>query len=215
LLPLVTRASLLEAYFGKFYKYLSSILKGGKNMSEINIEKNEEFDKESKDYVETPIEDKDALIEQLKKEVSDLQNKYLRSVADYDNLRKRNQREIEFKSNEIRRSFLSKILPNIDQLEKALSYSDSDNFKKGIEMVYKNLYEALKSENVKKIDAEPDSIFNPLYHEIVFAEESDKPEGTILQELSAGYMYNNEVLIPSKVKVSRPPKKEGEILDEL
>ncbi|MGC8483823.1 MAG: nucleotide exchange factor GrpE, partial [Thermodesulfobium sp.] len=88
-------------------------------------------------------------------------------------------------------------------------------FKKGIEMVYKNLYEALKSENVKKIDAEPDSIFNPLYHEIVFAEESDKPEGTILQELSAGYMYNNEVLIPSKVKVSRPPKKEGEILDEL
>lgn len=184
-------------------------------MSEINIENNEGFDKESKDYVETPIEDKDALIEQLKKEVSDLQNKYLRSVADYDNLRKRNQREIEFKSNEIRRSFLSKILPNIDQLEKALSYSDADSFKKGIEMVYKNLYEALKSENVKKIDAEPDSIFNPLYHEIVFAEESDKPEGTILQELSAGYMYNSEVLIPSKVKVSRPPKKEGEILDEL
>ncbi|WP_448590275.1 nucleotide exchange factor GrpE [Thermodesulfobium sp.] len=190
-------------------------------MSEIKIENNNNENnnnkdsEELKDYVETPIDDKDALIEKLKQEINDLQNKYLRSLADYDNLRKRTQKEIEFRTNEIRRNFLTKILPNIDQLEKALSYSDSENFKKGIEMVYKNLFEALKSENVTKINAEPDTIFNPLYHEVVFVEESDKPEGTILQELSAGYMYNNEVLIPSKVKVSRPPKKEGETLDEV
>ncbi|AEE14414.1 Protein grpE [Thermodesulfobium narugense DSM 14796] len=190
-------------------------------MSEIKIENNNGENKENKegeevkDYVETPVEDKDALIEKLQQEINDLQNKYLRSLADYDNLRKRTQREIEFRTSEIRRNFLAKILPNIDQLERALSYSDSENFKKGIEMVYKNLFEALKSENISKIDAEPGTIFNPLYHEVVFAEESDKPEGTILQELSAGYIYNNEVLIPSKVKVSRPPKKEGETLDEV
>ena len=97
---------------------------------------------------------------------------------------------------------IARILPVIDSFELALKNAgDREKFVDGMKMIYAQLYSALEAEGLRPIKASGEQ-FDPYKHEVLLKEESDKPEGTILEEFQKGYMLNDKVLRFSKVKIS-------------
>ena len=138
----------------------------------------------------------------LKKEINDLKDKFLRVSAEYENYRKRTQKE----KNEIYTNacteVVSSVLPILDNLDRAnSSSSDIDSLKTGIEMVIKLFNDCLKNLDVEEIDTTGE--FNPNVHEAVMHVSDDTLEAnTIVEVLQKGYMKNGKVIRHSMVKVA-------------
>ncbi len=150
----------------------------------------------------------------LQKELAETKNKYLRSLADMDNYRKKVLKEKKEWEYIATSRILYKLLNLADDFERALkSIQETDSkeeIKKGIELIYKNLIDLLKGEHVHPFDSEGEK-FDPAYHEAILMMETDEYEdGTIINEIAKGYKMKNSVLRPAKVVVSRMPVIEGE-----
>ena len=122
--------------------------------------------------------------------------------ADFENLQKRLAREtteiIAYASEDL----ISQLLPVLDSLEKAIEAEKDCKLSKGFTSLHQQLYGILEKNGLKRIKAVGEK-FDQYYHEALLTEKSQKEEGTILEELQAGYMLNNKVIRHSKVKVSR------------
>jgi len=142
-----------------------------------------------------------------RKRVSFEETAYQSLKADFENLKKRRQREIE---EGVRREvgiFFKCFLPIYDDLERAVTCPQGNNsiedFKEGIALIGKRIRAVLSERGVERIDA-AGKPFDPLRHEaIMVQDDSDVPGGTVLEELEPGYLYRGCLLRPSKVKVSK------------
>ncbi|MEM3671025.1 MAG: nucleotide exchange factor GrpE [Thermoprotei archaeon] len=137
--------------------------------------------------------------------------KYLQ--ADYQNLVKRTAREIEEFKVRADERYSILFIDLIETVESALTMvrgKADPAVVQGIELIQRKLEEILKASGVSKIEA-LGKVFDPYYHEAVQTVESDKPEGTVIEEVRAGYILNGRVLRPSMVKVS---KKKVEVKNE-
>jgi len=144
----------------------------------------------------------------LKEESQQLQDKMLRLHADFENTRKRLEKEklefIKF-ANE---GLIVELLNILDDLERTVDLADSNNadwpaFLKGIEMILAHLYDMLKLHGVKPIEAQG-KIFDPHFHEALMqVENKDLPEHTVVEEMQKGYLLNDRVIRTAKVKVSK------------
>lgn len=146
--------------------------------------------------------------EEKKKSIGgdELKETLQRVQADFENYRKRIEKERSEFVKIACSGFIREILPVIDNFEVALKNTgNNDEFVKGVEMIYAQLFEVLKKAGIKKIDAEGKK-FNPYVHEALMQGESDKDEGIIIEEFQAGYMMNDSVIRHSKVKVSKGKK---------
>lgn len=160
---------------------------------------------------EAPIPEEDettklrATIEDLEKEIDKLKNDYARAYADTENMQKRLKAEAENSRKYRIQSFALDILPVIDNFERALSQGakdEDDAFYKGVEMIYRQLKEALNKEGVTEIDA-LDKEFDPNYHQaIMTAKVEGKKAGVVVEVLQKGYMLKDRILRASMVKVS-------------
>lgn len=144
--------------------------------------------------------------EELRQQLEAEQNKYLRLLADYDNFKRRTQKDKEIANKFRSQSLLADLLPVLDNFERALSLQttseESASLLKGVEMVQKSLTEAVSREGLEEIKAvgEP---FDPNFHQAVMQEKDDSAEpGTVLQELQKGYILKGRVLRPAMVKVN-------------
>lgn len=142
----------------------------------------------------------------LKEELEAEQNKYLRLLADYDNFKRRTQKDREISAKFRSQSLLTDLLPVLDNFERALAVEaksdDAISIMKGVEMVQKSLHEAVKREGLEEVKAvgEP---FDPNFHQAVMQEKDENAEpGTVLQELQKGYTLKGRVLRPAMVKVN-------------
>jgi molecular chaperone GrpE len=135
-------------------------------------------------------------------------DKILRLQADFDNTRKRLDREKQDFVKFANEGMIVELLNVLDDLERTLDLGgveqkDLSVFLKGIEMILAHLYDMLKSYGVKPIEAEG-KIFDPNYHEALMqVENNDLPEHTIVEELQKGYLLNDKVIRTAKVKVSK------------
>jgi molecular chaperone GrpE len=132
---------------------------------------------------------------------------YLRSLADMENLKKRSARDKEEYSKYATLPLIKKLLPVVDDLERALvqfdNSKDLDALSKGVEMITRNLQDILKNEGVERIEA-MGKPFDPEFHQPLLVEESEEhPENTIIEELQTGYTLRGRVIRPSLVKVSK------------
>lgn len=123
--------------------------------------------------------------------------------ADFENYKKRVEKEktefTQFASQEL----IKKLLPLFDSFQLALDTTNNpEDFKKGIELIYSQFWQILESEGLKPIDA-LNKPFDPFLHEALMQEKSDKPENTVLQELQKGYMFKDNVIRPVKVKIAK------------
>lgn len=153
----------------------------------------------------TTVED----ISALKKEISELNDKYLRLYADFENYKKlvsKNKEELIKYANE---ELLSELLSVIDHLELAIQHSSNSEtlsaLAEGVKMTLKELKTILEKFGLVGIEAlgKP---FDPFIHHAMSQEESDeKEENTVVTEFRKGYMYKDRVLRPALVSVSKKP----------
>ncbi|MDD5356454.1 MAG: nucleotide exchange factor GrpE, partial [Candidatus Omnitrophica bacterium] len=159
-------------------------------------------------------------IEKLEKDLADSNSKlkecsdrYLRLQAEFDNAKKRMQREQQEFVKYANEGIIVELLGILDDLERSLEareshHQDSEAFLKGIEMILSHVYEMLKRNNVRAIEAKGKS-FDANLHEALTQSESDEhEENTVLEELQKGYMLGGKVIRTAKVKVSKKSHKD-------
>ena len=140
-------------------------------------------------------------------QIADLKDRLVRQMAEFDNYRKRTEKE-KTQNYEIGASdFILKLLPVIDNFERglaAVAKEDKDtSFVQGIEMIYKQLIKLLDDEGVKEIEALGKE-FDPAFHNAVMQQESEEYDsGVVMQVLQKGYMYKDRVLRHSMVMVAK------------
>jgi molecular chaperone GrpE len=139
-------------------------------------------------------------------ELSDCKENYKRLSADFQNFKKRLQKEQSSLQHMLQADVLLKILPVIDNFDRALQERPEQEagckaWLEGFELIRKELYAVLEYYGVKEIESTDE--FNPEYHEAVMQVESDNHEpGDIVEVLQKGYMIGDRVLRPAKVSVA-------------
>lgn len=146
-------------------------------------------------------------IEKLEEEVKASEDKYLRLYAEFENFKRRKNQEIEMNNIYKSQKVITEILPSLDNLERALQV-DSDNeevkaLRKGVEMVYEGILNALKSEGVEVVETENVQFDPNIHHAVMQGEESDKESGVILDTFQKGYKLKDRVIRPAMVKVNQ------------
>ncbi|WP_054691912.1 nucleotide exchange factor GrpE [Syntrophomonas palmitatica] len=145
-------------------------------------------------------------LEKTQEENKKLYDQYLRALAEADNNRKRAARDKEEYLKFAALPVIKKILPVIDDLERAMTSADSardyEGLSKGVELICRKLHDIVREQGVLPIEAHGQA-FDPQYHQALMTEESaDHPENTIIDELQKGYIMHGRVIRPSLVKVS-------------
>ena len=150
-------------------------------------------------------------IEEKNKQAEELNDKYLRAYSDLDNYRKQMQKKMEDYRRSYEIEFFNKIIPILDSFDRALSGAEFnanfDHFYKGVEIIHRQLKEALKSLGLIEFSGLGE-VFDPSRHEAVATVSTDEqPEDIIVEEISKGYIVDDRVIKPAKVYVSK--QKEG------
>ena len=141
----------------------------------------------------------------LKEKIEELEDRVKRQMAEFDNFRKRSEKEKTMMFETGAKSVIEKILPVVDNFERGLASvpeeQKADGFAQGMEMIYKQLMTELEKMEVKPIPAVGEE-FNPDFHNAVMQVESEEYEsGTVAQELQKGYTYRDSVVRHSMVAV--------------
>ena len=180
------------------------------------MEENKQEQKENKNGLKASQEEKIITLKEseylkLEEEVNlakEYEDRLLRIQADFDNTRKRLEKEKQDFIKFANEGIISELLNILDDLERTVDLAESSKedlsaFLKGIEMILAHLYEMLKNHGVKPIEAEG-KIFNPDFHEALMQiENKELPEHTIIEVLQKGYLIHGRVLRTAKVKVSK------------
>jgi len=149
-------------------------------------------------------------LEEKETEVKELHDKYLRALADLDNYRKLMQKEMAGYRKSSKLEFFNKIIPVLDSFDRAMEVdhdsADNKSFVEGIEIIHRQFSEALNMLGLKEFSGLGE-IFDPSRHEAVATIETDEqPEHIVIEEISKGYMVDNQVVKPAKVCVSKLKK---------
>lgn len=144
--------------------------------------------------------------DQLAAEKAELLDRLLRSQAEFQNLRKRTERErvelFEYASMEAVRV----LIPVLDDFERAMKTECSDKeYAAGIELIYNRFYETLKKLGLEPMDSQ-DKPFDPqIHHAVDMVERADVPDHTVIDEFQRGYNFKGRLLRPAMVKVAVQP----------
>lgn len=175
---------------------------GEENVEEVNepLEEENTSDNAENASMETEKKDKKDLL------IEELNDKYMRTFAEFDNFRKRSEKEKAAMFEVGAKSIVEKILPIVDSFERGLATipeeKKTEPFAEGMDMVYKQLMKALEEAGVKPIEA-VGSEFNPDLHNAVMHIEDENFESNIVaEEFQKGYMYRESVVRHSMVKVA-------------
>ena len=171
-------------------------------MAENNKEKQEENEMK-KDEKGIKKEEKNNNEIVPKQDYDELDDRYKRILAEFENFKKRSNKERELLYNSILSDIIEVILPVVDNLENAAKVETQDeNYKKGIELVLKQFQDVLKSQGIEEIKAIGET-FDPSLHEAVSSVQDDtKGEKEIIQEYRKGYKIGNRVIRHSMVVVA-------------
>ena len=153
---------------------------------------------------EEAVDESSAKIEELEKELAASKEAHIRTLAEYDNYRKRTVKEKEATYGDAKASTITELLPVLDNFDRALGVDSSDfeSYKKGVEMIYQNFTEILKKLGAEAF-GEKGEQFDPNFHNGVMHVEDDSfGENEIAEVFSKGYKLGDRVLRPAMVKVA-------------
>lgn len=187
--------------------------KGSKAKCKVQDDNEKTFDKEktvkadetADSQSESDIDSKEDVADGEKEEKSteSSDDKYIRLMADFQNFKRRTEKEksdIYAYANE---QLLTALLPVMDNFERALEHGDKeDKYAQGIEMIFNQMKEALEKSGLKEIEA-LEKPFDPNFHNAVLTEDKEGVEsGHVTEVLQKGYTLNGKVIRPSMVKVN-------------
>lgn len=172
--------------------------------AEAEIEAGAEEATETASSEEAPAEEpKSAEVEALKKELQEKDDRLKRLQADFENFRRRTNKEREELSAVVTQEFLKDMLPILDNFDRAMAaeQKDGEAFQKGVEMLYQQFKETLAKNGLEPIEAEGKK-FDPNFHQAVMrTADPDKEDDTVSQVLQAGYQAKGRVIRPAMVQV--------------
>ncbi len=139
---------------------------------------------------------------ELKDELASEKDKYLRMLAEYDNFRRRSQKDRENVYADAYSEALSEILPVLDNIERAMSYSDSGSFSDGMNMIVSQIAAAMEKLGIEKF-AEAGEKFDPMLHNAVMhIEDESMDENVIAEVFQKGYKKGDRIIRHAMVKVA-------------
>jgi len=151
-------------------------------------------------------------LQKLLAEKQDLMNTLVRRQADFENYRKRVEKERAQDRQRATESLIEHLLPVLDTFDRALAQSSDSaylEYRKGFELIRRQLWETLAKQGLVRIDA-MDQEFNPhFHHAIERVETSEHADGIVIGELQPGYLLHGRVLRPAMVRVATEPKSES------
>ena len=171
-------------------------------------EKNQQNTEETVNEAEvTELDPKDAeiaslneIIKGLEAEKAETNDRYLRTLAEYDNFRKRTAKERELVYQDAYADAVKGIIPVVDNVERALEYAADENDKKGLELIVQSVHTALEKMGVCEIETKT---FDPNLHNAVMHIDDDSyGEGEIVEVFQKGYTYGERVIRYAMVKVA-------------
>ncbi len=158
----------------------------------------------------TSVEKLVQALEQKTKEAAEINDKYLRTYADFENYRKRMQRDLADFRKYANEQLALELLSVVDHLGMALKHAaetgeTNEGLRQGVELVYKQFLDVLDKFGIKPFKAEGEP-FDPVKHDAVLqVTRADLPDNTVAQVLQDGYLYYDKVLRHAKVGVSKKP----------
>lgn len=164
----------------------------------------EKKQEEKKEANHEPKEQKKSEAELANEKISELTDQLQRLQAEFENYKKRTDKESAAFREYASEKVLERLLPIIDTFELAIkNTADAEKFKKGMELIYAEMMNLLKSYGVKKIDALGQAL-NPYLHDAMLAVESKTAEkDTVIEVLQEGYKIKEKVLRHAKVKIAK------------
>ena len=149
------------------------------------------------------IQKKDEEIQNLEDKIEDYHSQLLRLHADFDNYKKRSEKEIKEYVKYANEGLILKIIEAYEDLERALKADKSHDLKEGLKMIHKKLKTILEGEGLCEIEAHGEK-FDPYKHEALMVEDNkDYDDDTVIEELGKGYTLDSKVIKYSKVKVCK------------
>lgn len=174
---------------------------------------NEEEIKEEESATEEEIDDSKAEDKdeecKCQKEIEELKDRLIRRQAEFENYKKRTQKEKESIVTYASEGLITDLLPSLDNFERALEVEiDEDDEKskslyEGVEMVYNQLLETLKKNGLEEIECLNQKFDHNCHHAVVQQDSDEHEEDTVIQVLGKGYKYKDKVIRPSMVMVSK------------
>ena len=159
----------------------------------------------AEDPVTDPVEAPPDAAE-LQRERDDFRDRWMRKSAEFDNYRKRIERERREQSDQAVVDLLQELLLVVDDFDRALTVDSGDGdpaYRKGVELIHGKLHDLLRKQGLKPIDT-IGADFDPNVHQAVVHEVSpDHREGEVIGELRKGYTINDRLLRPAMVKVAK------------
>ena len=180
-------------------------------IKDVESKKKEEPKSRAKDKV---IKIKESEHQKLLDQLEEQKDKYLRLYAEFDNARKRMDREKQDFVKYANEGLIIEFLNILDDLERTVDaakekHADNDALRKGVEMVMNHVYELLKRHGVKPIEAKGKS-FDPYCHEVLAQEENNEmKEETVLEEFQKGYYLGDRVIRIAKIKIAKKGENKG------
>ncbi|MFW5704475.1 MAG: nucleotide exchange factor GrpE [Nanoarchaeota archaeon] len=158
---------------------------------------------------------KEDKIQQVEKERDDYKELYMRTMADFDNYRKRKEKELQEARDRGVISFVESILPAIDNFEMSLKMTDNNAmFVKGVEMIHKNLIDTLKEHHFEEFEPQTGEAFNPYSHDPMLIEDKEAESGKVLGIVKKGYKFKDKVVRPARVQVKKEQEETYENKEE-
>ncbi|HET7220359.1 MAG TPA: nucleotide exchange factor GrpE [Vicinamibacterales bacterium] len=146
-------------------------------------------------------------VDELQRQRDDYYDRLLRKTAEFDNYRKRVERDRQSMAEAAAADLVRDLLPLVDDLERALKADvgaeGAEAYRRGVELIHRQLLEVLRKRGVRPIDA-LGADFDPHYHEAVAYEPTKgRREGEIIEEFGRGYMLGDRLVRPAMVKVAK------------
>lgn len=158
---------------------------------------------------ERSAEEAGAEAEEPKAGPEELKDRLLRLAAEFDNYKKRSAKEVESAKTVGKAELAAKLLPILDEFQLAIENLDMNTEKgKGMAIVLSNFGDVLKKEGLQEIECR--GVYDPYRHEIMMTKESDEKEGVILNVVRKGYLWDEIMLRPASVIVSKGSREEEE-----
>lgn len=180
------------------------------NGQEDFLQEEEMVEGQPSEIAETPEEAVSRMRAELEakaKEAEENHNKYLRSVADLDNYRKRSEKEKQDAISFANEDLISEILPIVDNFERALSHANGEenleSLRQGVKLTIDQMLSVLKKNGLQEIKSVGER-FDPAVHHAITEEEVGEP-GTVVKEFQKGYTLKGRLLRPAMVAVSKAP----------
>lgn len=160
-------------------------------------------EEETAKNAETEVTETEQKLQELENNLKDANDKFLRTLAEYDNYRKRSVREKEQAYTDSKASVLSEFLPVLDNFERAAGNKAAapEDYQKGIDMIFRQFQEIFTKLGVESFGEKGDTFDPNLHSAVMHTEEEGEPENTVAEVFSKGYKLGDKILRPAVVKV--------------